>query len=68
MPSRGGLQNSSRPIRVPSSSSHCSMAHPTAAAARTGARLAHQLLAGIKRLENLLYPFAGPRGDLPSFR
>ncbi|WP_297105548.1 ATP-binding protein [Tessaracoccus sp.] len=39
-----------------------------AAAAGTGARLAHQLLAGIKRLENLLFPFAKPRGELPSFR
>ncbi|MDF1489302.1 ATP-binding protein [Tessaracoccus caeni] len=39
-----------------------------AAASRTGTRLAHQLLAGIKRLENLLFPFAKPRGELPSFR
>lgn len=39
-----------------------------AAASRAGTRLGHQLVAGIRRLEHLLFPFAKPRGDLPSFQ
>lgn len=38
------------------------------AASRANTQLAHQLVPGIRRVENLLFPLARPRGDLLSFR